>query len=99
MTQITKRAAKKLFAEGKPFALCAVKMRPGPPSNPEYRIGPESIAELKERAANYAPNGIHPSIILWDGDIDTTAWNLMYNHWAACNTSHDEGYYAAYYVD
>lgn len=97
--RITKREARRRFAKGLPFALCPCKMMPGGPWAIHSTVYPDDIAEYKEKATWYAPDGISPSDTLWEGTVDATAWDLLYNNWAFYNTSWETGYYAAYYVE
>jgi hypothetical protein len=90
-TKITKAAAKKRFAANQPVYLCPCKMRPGGPFNSACLIFGK---EYLEQAEGYRNNDI-----LWKGNLEATAWNLMYNNWAFYNTSYETGYYAAYYIE
>jgi hypothetical protein len=96
--RITKAQARKLFNEGKPLTLCPCKVLPGGEWPQQSNISEKGIAELKEKAAWYSPDGISPSTILWKGDINKTAWDLMYNEWAFYNTNSEQGQYAHYYI-
>ena len=99
--RITKREARQRFADGKPFFLCPVNLRPGFPWSPHSTVAKTDIAEFKQAAENCAPNGVWGSTAggLWKGDINSTAWDFMYNAWAFYNASHEAGYYAAYYLE
>jgi hypothetical protein len=96
--RITKQAAFKLFVEGKSITLCPCKVVPTNTFASQSTFFPESIAEWKEHAARYAPDGILPSSELWEGSIDATAWNLMYKNWAFYNVNYELGKYAHYYI-
>lgn len=96
LSRINKVKAKQLFNEGKGFVMCGNKMVPGSMWSEDYFLCPESIEQWKERAETYAPKEGRPAGSLWDGDINKTAWNLMYNNYCAYMTS-EEGRYPAYY--
>jgi hypothetical protein len=90
--RITCAKAKKLFFSGKPFHICPVKLRPGKPWNPECLI--LSGAEYMDNAIRYKNNPV-----LWKGSVEKTAWNMFINQWSFYNTSYEQGYYPAYYVE
>lgn len=97
--QIRKPAAFKRFVEGKPFLLCPCKESPLPPFSSAVKVYPEDIREYKEKAAYYAPDGIVPSVILWKGDVDKTAWTLLLTNFAWYNLGTGGGSYAHFYRD
>jgi hypothetical protein len=99
LKRISKREARKHFAEGKGFILCPCNMMPGQSFDMGYYLSPEAIAEHKEQADDlYAPKGDRPAGSLWLGNINDTAWELMYDNWAFYNTSNECGYYAHFYI-
>jgi hypothetical protein len=99
LRRITKAEARRRFAAGQPFLLCPCKLTPGLPFDVSYRVGPYLAGEWRQRAAWYAPRPGEPTSPLWTGDIDSTAWALMYDNWASSNTSWEAGYYAHYYIE
>lgn len=90
LRRITQRQAKKLFADGEMIVLCPCKCHPYPPFSMGVQINSK---EYLERAEDYRGNGK-----LWKGDIESTAWSLMYNNWRYYNASYETGYYAHYYI-
>jgi hypothetical protein len=91
LVRITKREAKKRFAQDLPVILCPCKLRAGPPWHPQCEV---RGGEYLLRAESYRD---HPD--LWDGTLEETAWSLMYHNWKFHNTSCEMGYYAHYYVE
>lgn len=95
---ITKAAAIKRFNEGQSIVLCPSRLLPGGEWNPQFTLGPASITEWKEKAANYGPDST-----LWKGDVNKTAWELFYNNWAYYNTDEGKpggmGKTAKYYIE
>ena len=96
MKRITKQAAYKLFAAGKPIILCPCKMRPvsywyvAPTMEPYHWL---------ENAEYYNPETSYGGAnAVWKGSLEKTAWDLAYNAWANYNTNNEMGYYAHYYT-
>ena len=88
MTRITKHQAKKRFAAGQAFSLCGHKMHPGYPFNPAFLVSADYLSRYRSDSGAYK------------GDVsDQEAWDALYNNWAYYNTSYEQGYYAAYYID
>ncbi len=95
--RISKREARKIFAEGNKFIfVCPCKMWPSAPWNMAAMI---SGREYLENAERYAPreDGTDAGSC-WKGNLADTAWDLMYNNWAFYNATHETGYYAHYYI-
>lgn len=86
LQRISKRQAKKLFADGHScIVVCPCKMRPEGPFSPACTIsGKEYLGYAA--GSDYSYNL-------------ESAWKLMYNNWAFYNTSWETGYYAHYYVE
>ena len=88
MTRITKHQAKQRFAAGQAFSLCPHKMRPGYPFNQAFLVTADYLSRYRSDSGIYK------------GDVsDQEAWDTLYNNWAWYNTSYEQGYYAAYYID
>jgi hypothetical protein len=106
--QITKREARKRFYTGtQPIYLCPCNMSPSSPWGVACLIFGK---EYLERAKEYVPKPeghwdsktctqvLAPSPV-WSGNVEKTAWDLMYNNWAFYNANDKEtGYYAHYYI-
>ena len=88
MTRITKHQAKKLFVAGQAFYLCPRKLRPGYPFNPAYCVSADYLSRYRSDSGAY--KGVAS---------DQEAWDTLYTNWAHYNTSYEQGYYAAYYID
>lgn len=97
--RISKREARRRFANYQPIVLSPCKMMPGFPFATHITVTAKEATEYQERAIWYSPDGISPSADLWKGNVNDTAWNLMYNNWAFFNTSFELGYYAHYYIE
>lgn len=88
MTRITKHQAKQRFASGLAFYLCPHKMRPDYLFCPAHHVPALYLNRYRSESGVY------------NGDIsDSQAWDTLYNNWAYYNTSYEQGYYAAYYID
>ena len=88
MTRITKQHARKRFAAGQAFYLCPRKMCPDYPFSPAYPVSADYLRRYRSDSGVYK------------GDVsDQEAWDALYNNWAHYNTSYEQGYYAAYYID
>lgn len=96
LKRISKRHAKKLFADGVScIVICPCKMIPDGPWSMGCRI---SGKEYLGNAEFYKPQEGRIVSVLWKGTLEETAWQLMYNNWAFYNTSWETGYYAHYYI-
>ncbi len=95
--RISKRAARKLFAEGnKMFYLCPCKLYPGSPWNVAALVcGREYLETARARMERDADQLTDP----WNDSVESLAWDLLYNNWAFYNASYETGYYAHYYVE
>lgn len=89
---ITKREARKLFANNTTFILCPHKLRPGFPFSPHVMVFTSTIRWWKDVAKTYQNERE------WAGNANNTAWNLMYDNWVYHNSSYETGYYPAYYI-
>ena len=95
MKRISIQQAKRIFAIGeKSIYLIARKMMIGTPWRIEFELTPKSIKEYKENAERYRDMKSD----LWKGNINKTAWALMYNSWSFYNTNYEMGYYAHFYT-
>lgn len=92
-TRITKKQAKQRFNEGKEFYIIPCKMRINTHWHSEILVNLNIIAKYKDYASWYTD---HPT--LWKGDLNSTAWDLMYNNWRFYSTNYEMGYYAHYYI-
>lgn len=96
LKRISKRHAKKLFADGTScIIVCPCKMKPEGPFSPGCLL---SGKDYLENAEWYSPEKGRESGI-WKGTLEETAWHLMYNNWLYYNSSWETGYYAHYYVE
>jgi hypothetical protein len=89
LRRITKREAKRLFAEDRIIILCPCKFRPDGPFSLGCPIAPPYWLD---RAAWLAKDDPRPLV--------EKAWDMMYRHWEWANSlSHETGYYAHFYVE
>jgi hypothetical protein len=96
LQRITKRQAIQRFNRDLPIILCPHKMTPSGLWDQGYHLGSVVIQEWRERASWYAQGRTDSPC--WKGDINRTAWDLMYSNWAYCSASYETGYYAHYYI-
>ena len=90
--QISMRKARKLFADGKGFALCPSSLRPGAPWSPEYYLTNISIQEWKN--STFRMHGFAMS----RDENERIAWERMYSNWVFYNTGAGMGNYARFYT-